>query len=1646
MDDATRSALIRQLAPLVTQSYAPATLNVIATCLARLLKRDKGRTPIVIAWRPLYDVTAVYSFPKTFPDVIRGQEHGRLASSMQILVRLARRYFAPGCVSEMMEFFSAGLVFSKHNEAERCLGCLSLLLPHQKQQFREWLPLLLPHWELVVDHHSWDNKFMTLVARAAKASLKTDFTWDDMVQAMFSRMLVRLEITLGGSSKLVEGLTTRKEASAYHDIGEKGGVATQFAKWVVAALTPRYDDPVFAALERLLKTCETYFHPSNSGKWNSSLAAILSGLSRGLAHRHVSQNKAEKGVHASKVLRPQDRERVVRVLLRVANYAMWSKDDDMSSAARSTFKMLGYLSPQTVFEPLMEKLFFALQTVTATHQTTLALTTLGSIAHPLFSRSNYPAGAQHLVSFLQLATPGVNANDNSKTAETLKFFTSVLQWVPLVDESDNDYEPKNEYDAAAKMATSCFGDWCIMVWAQLTLYLSHLPVQEGVSYRTVWEHETVLGPFLRVFFAQMSPSFRLRFVREQIADYIARERHNNAENEVMMIITWAVSSDPVAVLPELIPHILGLMWKKGKFFDAGVQSVSWALKLLSGCAKRAGEALVGYVDQLTAVAEAAINYDRDVLENIAVRKLGAELLGTMLAGLVSFRVQDTFHVANRPNQFLYWGESVTMAEIGNKHWVAPSQASKDAAERVIRRLLAFAEEQINDEQLGDAHVQKASLALEAVLRAGQAFPFARDDVDLNVAKDRADRERGLPPYLHLKRELGCEIHQYEFVRRRVRDLTFRFHERLLERRSGSSEPFQLLLQVVESYLMCDSSDSSGMVQFQAARRWRSKARNALDKKMSSRFLLIWKSEASYLNKLPMLALNTPDTAQGRAMASIVVDLSVSPYSQVRARAQDSLFVSAITFYGVMREVILPRLVDVLLTTQSEDAAKGCLYFFDDSVILDKVKRHCTRQFLLALCKCSRFDNAKIQVLVGSVFGKFMGGAQEPEQLMTTVSSPFIDSKNRRMLERNAAIIEDMLGLAAAGLHWRYELMICVVLATKLRKDSPNVHAVRFLVERLVSDVQQIRSVAATAVTLILKQFSPRLPCEIVWQESMQAGEMYDRPWEGFSGHRFMHKKYLGSQPVGGNAEIVAIVHEFLGRPDVVDRICAFLAVDKASPANGGMKAGHAHHGMSQMLRKYGLEHMIGFGGGSDGSDAKIGLNNVHKPWPLTPVSVTMGEFHLSRTLFWKAVVKSYGGQPLPAVFFSVAESMVQPTRRREENAVAAELIAGIVRGLKSAPERLVSVLGPALVNATNDAHYDFVAMMRFAVYNRDPRCLEPLVRLVMDMPESCVNSSSALAKSLRYVDALVVEFDWRLEHEYDRLFRMLMSLVGYDYGQVRLAVAGVLFHLASVGISRIDFEPVLHCIKPEDDAPAVSRKRETVLVFLAHTVRAQLIRRASFHKPLLEFVFAAHGDPEKDVSILAKNLTPTQALTVFSGAALDEIQDKLAALATTGGWKARAAIPLVVTLLDFNHRFVPRQKSFAFLIDQLMLDSHVEVRTVAELALRSMLTGQADEVAVREVDSKCSLWIEAKSVHSAVLAYSAVVLAFPYTVPGFVEPILEKLVGYASAPAPVGSSVKHTIAEFWRTHRDVAESETILQDAELLRTVRGLGYHSNYFA
>ncbi len=112
------------------------------------------------------------------------------------------------------------------------------------------------------------------------------------------------------------------------------------------------EDGVAVRLERLVDLLEQYFHPSNGGRWTSSLSRFLRHLMENFMKRlALDASKPRDSFAASKdALRPTEEQRNPRLpmssflqsrflhaLLRMAGRAQYSKDNTMMETACGMF-------------------------------------------------------------------------------------------------------------------------------------------------------------------------------------------------------------------------------------------------------------------------------------------------------------------------------------------------------------------------------------------------------------------------------------------------------------------------------------------------------------------------------------------------------------------------------------------------------------------------------------------------------------------------------------------------------------------------------------------------------------------------------------------------------------------------------------------------------------------------------------------------------------------------------------------------------------------------------------------------------------------------------------------------------------------------------------------------------------------------------------------------------------------------------------------------------------------------------------------------------------------------------------------------------------------------------------------------------------
>ncbi|VDN35061.1 unnamed protein product [Gongylonema pulchrum] len=83
--------------------------------------------------------------------------------------------------------------------------------------------------------------------------------------------------------------------------------------------------------------------------------------------------------------------------------------------------------------------------------------------------------------------------------------------------------------------------------------------------------------------------------------------------------------------------------------------------------------------------------------------------------------------------------------------------------------------------------------------------------------------------------------------------------------------------------------------------------------------------------------------------------------------------------------------------------------------------------------------------------------------------------------------------------------------------------------------------------------------------------------------------------------------------------------------------------------------------------------------------------------------------------------------------------------------------------------------------------------------------------------------------------------------------------------------------------------------------------------------------------------------------------------------------------------------------------------------------------------------------HAGVLALSAIVLAYPYSVPSFLPEVLMQLCPHTSDKQPMQGTAKKALSEFKRTHQDSWHEHKMQFSEDQLSILTDLLVSPNYY-
>lgn len=720
--DETRTQLVQLLYNAITMHHTgtevdastsssrldPTLQSKWAGVLTRLLKKWKNLAGSVMTlpWRPLYDtLLEAYTHGLRQPAHHATAIHAYRVSTLVSLAKKARRFFPAGAAQEIQDTIRPFFCPHDNSSTFKAQALLCLFVPSSSFD-RQLVAEVFEKWAWIERSGQWDANWISLLARFAKVSHSSAhlaLDWTPYLPQLFTHVLRILDVSTAGASKLPKP-GHHKAPSETHVFTphEKETKIANMAKLLIYILTPSTPSQLsveLQSLRHLFRSIESYFYPSNSGGWSDVLGLFLRSIAHHYAER-VGKERRRGLVPQDRQLTDADHKALIALLDEPLKQAIYGKGN-IPSAAAEAIRHLAYIEPGLLFPSLLHRVYSALESLTATHQTVNAIETLTAICHPLLSRKNYPVGAHHLPQLLRLTLPGIDANDRRKTMATYAFYAALFSHVPLFDASgvpaENEGKRRKQReeadaDSAAKDATAVFSEWSVELLETLFSVLRNQDKPSNEHYDQAVR--SFFKKMVELFFQQLSPQIYTT-LSKKLLHFVTYNVVPNATKEFGFLVASASLANPEAALKTYLPlcykKIIKLSKETGAatLKDRSDDEMKWYLHLLASVVKRTGPALVPHVDKLRTVITECFASNKK-----ALAKAAGKLLRNVLYTLSQYYPTD-FRSAPPAvwnseefdrTHWKTWGQQGD-ASVPTVQWHQPTETELQLASDLVAHLL-----------------------------------------------------------------------------------------------------------------------------------------------------------------------------------------------------------------------------------------------------------------------------------------------------------------------------------------------------------------------------------------------------------------------------------------------------------------------------------------------------------------------------------------------------------------------------------------------------------------------------------------------------------------------------------------------------------------------------------------------------------------------------------------------------------------------------------------------------------------------------------------------------------------------------------------------------------------------------------------------
>ncbi|XP_065305913.2 proteasome activator complex subunit 4A-like [Dermacentor albipictus] len=1104
------------LALIVIPDLELGIIQKLAHTLGLLLKKREllSREDLSIEWRPLYELyeRLLYSPYEHLGMLLLPVN---LETNIKQLVRFCRTYFTVESTQEMLDEWEP-LMCPFDVTMHKAMAYFELFLPtmlppeQHDRGFKLWFDKFIGLWENSHNSPVWENNLVWLFARLAQNNIGY-INWDPYIPTMFTRLLRSFNLPAASGKVQVN-----RHSNSYD--------STPVVNWIASLLGGNSSCQTYVS--HLFKAIESFYHPSNNGRWVTKLQRVLYKLPAEVVRRlHKERYRPptwEPIPPESHRLTDAEVTSFVESVQPVVLLSMFSKGG--SSGAAVALQDLALLRPELVIPPVIERLYSSLETLTEPHRLTAAMHCVLAVARSLVQGGRFfPEGPSHVVPLLNSCLPGIDPNDIRKCIVTFQFISTFATLVPLVDCSKavSIRTDLTEIEQDVCLATAGFEDFVLQLMERCFSLIENSSLENPTRLDRDTDkmntEENILEVGLSSTFSsiltQCSPNIfqaALQKLHSFVSNRILETRVSG--RYVANLCRCMARVNPNLALATFVPHFTKLVLALTGSEEVATEELLddellFDLLLLSEMVRCNGKELLPHLPSLRDVLHRTLHLSSRRGYLLASSLLRNILRACSLVFPLDYRMtaipwEQCLDFANYL-PIREWGRAGDLDHLDIK-WHVPTSEElacvQDLLETFLQpelqALLAWSR---GERTLSREEVQRSlNLVLDCILGAGLVLPlWPGEPINLLASK--------VPAHFEYKVYLGIQSVDFksgENVRQVIATIMRKVLDHTLETHEDDIKSLCLIIKIYHELMFF-----WGIPKDDFDTRW--KGFNIVKKGLENRL-------ARHKQHIRALLVDRAQLQQEMRVLSrhlsyftelhqdLMFDLSrlaTSHYSEVRIQAQEVLG-NCVHSYPGSHTLLLKGLLQLLTPERTEvthEQFKGALY-----TLLGKKQRTmlvlCDWPFLgslwPALVGARHSEKPSIIWLLEHIL-ETLQKHLETIQLALKVPASCLECAQKLALaasaeEMSAAVEAEeqcnnsakkeyenlvcklVTQVESGSLHWRHYHMALVMVKLLIRNDVPLPGpAVHMLVNHLVHDTLNVRKVAILGVGTVLKQLKKK---------------------------------------------------------------------------------------------------------------------------------------------------------------------------------------------------------------------------------------------------------------------------------------------------------------------------------------------------------------------------------------------------------------------------------------------------------------------------------------------------------------------------------------------------------------------------------------------